>query len=62
MELGSKSAMYKPIDQRDLDRIQALRERWDSVTDAELTDINQYLGEGVSAYQFWLERQLASLR
>ena len=47
--------MNKTIDQADLEGIQAIREKWDSVTEEELQDIRKYLGDAVSEYQFWLE-------
>jgi hypothetical protein len=44
----------------DLKRIQAIRERWNSVSDAKLAGMREFLGECVTEYQFWLELNLAS--
>ena len=47
--------MPPAVTDADIRAIQAIREAWNRVTDAELLEIKGYLGEGVSAYQFWLE-------
>ncbi|MGA7887620.1 MAG: hypothetical protein WCA44_17940 [Acidobacteriaceae bacterium] len=59
--IGQQAATEIPpaITDADIRAIQAIREAWDMVTDAELLDIKGYLGAGVSAYQFWLELHYA---
>jgi hypothetical protein len=43
----------------DLNEVQAIREQWNFVTDAELVDIRANIGDGVTEYQLWLELRLA---
>ncbi len=57
---GQTGAKIPPaVTDADLRAIQTIREAWNRVTDAELLEIRGDLGEGVPAYQFWLELHYA---